>query len=413
MAAPAAPLPLPKILAAIGGVYVAQSLVGGLTFMGIPAVLRTEGVPLETLGLVALLMLPWALKFLWAPWVERYRIRVDGTRRSRQVVARGQVACALALAALALAGPGNIRMLFALLALVALASATVDIAVDAFAVEQLSAADRGWGNAAQVGGGYLGLVLGGGAFLALVPHAGWAVATATMAGAVLLLALPFLFGREPARAPAPRPHTPSLSYALRRPQVRRGLLVTVLFEAGVRLVQMLAGPLLVDRGLDLSTLGLLNGAGAVGAGLLGTALGGMLVRRQGAQRALLMAAGGQVAALITLALAVSMGADITILAALVVVKTLAMATGFVCLYALLMGWSSLKQAGVDFTVFQCADAAVAGLAGYGAALVAGRLGYGPALLAAAGIAAAGLVGIRLLLSSHSPTLPRHAVESEV
>lgn len=121
-----------------------------------------------------------------------------------------------------------------------------------------------------------------------------------------------------------------------------------------------------------------KGAGAVGAGLLGTALGGALVRRLGAHSAVLAAAGGQFAALLALAVAVTAGADVRILAGLVVVKTLAMATGFVCPYALLMGWSSLKQVGVDFTVFQCADAAVAGLAGYGAALVAGRLGYGPA-----------------------------------
>ncbi|MFH3480738.1 MFS transporter [Xanthobacter variabilis] len=405
--------PLFKILAAIGGVYVAQSLVGGLTFMGIPAVLRAEGVPLEKLGLVSLLMLPWALKFLWAPWVERYRIRPDGARRSRQVVARGQLACALGLAVLALAGSDNTQVLFTLLALVALASATVDIAVDAFAVEQLSATDRGWGNAAQVGGGYLGMVLGGGAFLMLVPRAGWTLAMAIMAGAVLLLATPFLLGREPTRAAGAQAHRPSLAYAFRRPDVRRGLLVTLLFEAGVRLVQMLAGPLLVDRGLDLTVLGMVNGAGAVGAGLLGTALGGALVRRLGAQSAVLAAAGGQVAALLALAGAVTAGADVRILAGLVVVKTLAMATGFVCLYALLMGWSSLKQAGVDFTVFQCADAAVAGLAGYGAALVAGRLGYGPAFLAAAGIAAVGLMGIRLLLIRQSPGLSHPVLEPKV
>jgi MFS transporter, putative signal transducer len=406
-------LPLAKILTAIGGVYVAQSLVGGLTFVGIPAVLRADGMALEKLGLVSLLMLPWALKFLWAPWVERYRIRVDGTRRSRQVVVRGQFACAFGLAALAFAGPESVQALCALLAVVALASATVDIAVDAFAVEQLDAPDRGWGNAAQVGGGYLGMVLGGGTFLMLVPRAGWTLAMAIMAGAVLLFAVPFLLGREPASTVRAPPHTPSLGYAFRRSQVRRGLLVTLLFEAGVRLVQMLAGPLLVDKGLDLTLLGMVNGAGAVGAGLLGTALGGVTVRRLGAERAVLVAAGGQVVALLALAVAVTSGADVGVLTGLVVVKMFAMATGFVCLYALLMGWSSLKQAGVDFTLFQCADAAVAGLAGYGAALVAGRLGYGPTFLAAAGIAAVGLIGIRLLLIRQLPGLTHPALEPKV
>ncbi|OYY08257.1 MAG: hypothetical protein B7Y70_12640, partial [Rhizobiales bacterium 35-68-8] len=144
-------------------------------------------------------------------------------------------------------------------------------------------------------------------------------------------------------------------------------------------------------------IGLVNGAGAVGAGLLGTLIGGLAVRRMGAERAVLVAASAQVAAILALAGGVTAGMDPHVLAALVVAKTLAMAMGFVCLYALLMGLSSLRQAGVDFTLFQCADAAIAGLAGYGAALVAGRIGYGPTFVAAAAIAATGVLAIGLLL----------------
>ncbi len=407
-------LPAWRVTSAIAGVYVAQSLVGGLTFMGIPAALRAEGASLKEVGLVSLLMLPWALKFLWAPAVERHRIRPDGGRRSRPMVAIGQLVCALGLAALALAGTDSTRLMFILLAFVALSAATVDIAVDAFAVEQLAAADRGWGNAAQVGGGYLGMVLGGGVFLVLLPQVGWTCAMAAMAAAVLLLALPFLFGPEPAPCdPEAQAHRPSLRYALMRPEVRRGLLVTILFEAGVRLVQVLAGPLLVDRGLDLAVLGAVNGIGAVGAGLLGTAVGGFLVHRAGAERAVLMAGSAQVVALLGLACAVMAGGDARLLAGLVVAKVLAMAMGFVCLYAWLMGLSSLKQAGVDFTLFQCADAAIAGIAGYGAALVAARFGYGPAFLAAAGLAALGLVLIRLLLVHRRPGLAGPALQPKV
>lgn len=403
-------LPLWRVLPSIGGVYVAQSLVGGLTFMGIPAVLRAQGVPLEQVGLVSLLMLPWALKFLWAPLAERWRIRPDGRRRTRQMVAAGQMLCALGLATLAFAGAEADRFLFAILAMVALVAATVDIAVDAFSVEQLATADRGWGNAAQVAGGYLGMVLGGGVFLALVPWVGWTTAAGLMAATVLLLGIPLALGTEPSRpALAGPPHRPSLSYAFARPEVRRGLLITVLFEAGVRLVQPLVGPMLVDRGLDLSLIGIVNGAGAVGAGLLGTLIGGLAVRRMGAERAVLMAATIQVLAILALAGALITGAAPLVLAGLVVSMTLAMAMGFVCLYALLMGLSSLRQAGVDFTLFQCTDAAIAGLAGYGAALVAGRIGYAPSFLAAAGIAAIGVLAIGVLRGpSHSLLIEKKA-----
>lgn len=74
---------------------------------------------------------------------------------------------------------------------------------------------------------------------------------------------------------------------------------------------------------------------------------------------------------------------------------LAAVTGaaFVVLYTAMMGWASLRQAGVDFTLFQCADAMMAALAGYGGALLAQFLGYkaGFGLAAGAALAAAALL----------------------
>lgn len=55
------------VIGAIGGVYVAQSVIGGVTWTGLPGVLRAQELPLDQIGLVSLLVLPWALKFLWAP----------------------------------------------------------------------------------------------------------------------------------------------------------------------------------------------------------------------------------------------------------------------------------------------------------------------------------------------------------
>ncbi|NDV48191.1 MFS transporter, partial [Yangia sp. PrR003] len=67
------------VIGAIGGVYVAQSVIGGVTWTGLPGVLRAQELPLDQIGLISLLVLPWALKFLWAPPVERFRLP-DGGR---------------------------------------------------------------------------------------------------------------------------------------------------------------------------------------------------------------------------------------------------------------------------------------------------------------------------------------------
>ncbi|ALV30611.1 hypothetical protein [Pannonibacter phragmitetus] len=74
----ASTLSLPRVLVAAGGLYTAQSTIGGLTFLGLPAALRASGMAMEHIGLLSLIMLIWAFKFLWAVPVERWRIRADG-----------------------------------------------------------------------------------------------------------------------------------------------------------------------------------------------------------------------------------------------------------------------------------------------------------------------------------------------
>ncbi|PZA13778.1 MFS transporter [Rhodopseudomonas palustris] len=399
-------LSLGRILVVIGGIYTAQSVVGGLTFQGIPSVLRSEGVALDVIGLVSIAMTPWALKFLWAPYVERYRLS-EG-RRSRQIVVIGEAIVALALLLLAAVGPHDKVWLFVTLGLIALSSATVDIACDAFAIEQLPSRHRGWGNIAQVGGGYFGLVFGSGLFLVLVATVGWQGAAAAMASLIVVLTLPFALTREPQSAARPQTaHRPSLGFALSRPEVRYGLLLTVAFEIGVRLTQGMIGPFLVDVGIDLATLGILNGIGGTIAGLAGTLVGGVMVRWLRPRRAVLLAATLQAAVLIVLALVVMAGVQSYMaLVTIAILQTASMAAGFVALYSLLMGLASLRQAGVDFTLFQCADAAIAGVAGFGAGVVAQHLGFGWCFAVAATLAVTGAAVVGVLLRG----LPQPALE---
>ncbi len=121
-----------RLLLAAGGIYTAQSLVGGLTFLGIPAVLRAENMALDRIGLVSLTMLIWALKFLWAGPVERWRIGTGGQRRSRGLILACEAVVVLALMGLGLAGRADFSVVLGLLVIMALASATADIACDAF-----------------------------------------------------------------------------------------------------------------------------------------------------------------------------------------------------------------------------------------------------------------------------------------
>ena len=391
-------LPFRQVMVTISGIYTAQTLVSALTFQGLPAVLRANGVALDAIALVSVAMLPWALKFLWAPAIERFRLPTDGRRRSRRIVVIGEAIVGLSLIALSFAIPTSIAGVLLLLGIAAIASSTVDIACDAFAIEQLSPGDRSWGNVAQVGGSYFGAVFGGGLFLVLVAHAGWSIATLSMAALVLAMAVPFAMTREPGRTDARDiAHRPNLGFAFARSEVRLGLLMTVIFDVGARLAMGVAGPFLIDAGVDLAVLGWANGFGGALAGIAGTFVGGGLVRFLGTRRGVLVAAMLQLVPLLLLAWSAWAGIKLhEWLIALTMAQAVTMAIGYVALYSHLMGLASLSQAGVDFTLFQCANAAVAMICGFGGNMVAQHFGYAGCFAIAAAMAGATTVIIPLV-----------------
>lgn len=368
----------PVLLAGVGGLYVAQSVIGGLTWTGLPAIMRDAGVSLDRIGLVSLIALPWVLKFLWAPAVERYRLPPSGRNRSGLIVLAGGLLSVLGLLVVGLFDPGDPLPIFLTLTLVAFAASTLDIACDGFAVQSLAERHHGWGNAAQVGGAYLGSALGGGLFLYLVGMSGWQLAAWAMAALICLLGLPFLLGVARRLPEETRPHVPSLMAALKRPLLRRGLMAAAVYVVAQKLALGMIGPFLVDSGLDLATIGLVNGMGSLFVGFGLALAGGLLVRLWGIRAVLILALALQAVCLVLLAAAGTVAAfPPPVLVALAIASSSAvLPLGFVALYAQFMRWSDPRQAGVDFTLFQCMDALVSIAGGMIAGQVAHLFGYG-------------------------------------
>ena len=378
------------LLTGIAGLYVAQSVIGGMTWTGLPAVMREAGVSLDRIGLVSLIALPWVLKFLWAPAVERYRLPVAGRNRSGSIVLVGGLVSVFGLISVGLLDASNWTVLFTILIVVAFAASTVDIACDGFAVQSLAQRHHGWANAAQVGGAYLGAALGGGLFLYLVGTSNWRFATWSMAGLVVMLGMPFLFGvvrRMPVEA---RHHVPSLGHALGRPLLRRGMIVAAIFVLAQKSALGMIGPFLVDKGVELTTVGILNGVGTLLIGSAAALIGGVCVRSWGIRPVLLLALTLQAAALSLLAVAGWTDAiPVPVLMGIAIGSTSGiMAFGFVGLYAQFMRWSDPRQAGVDFTLFQSMDALVSLAGGVVAGYLAEALGYGVLFLGASFVALA-------------------------
>ena len=177
--------------------YFAQGLPSGLIAKALPALLRDQGVSLSLIGFTSALALPWAVKFLWAPVIDRF-----GTRKQWLLALNGlSMALMLVVASRDFdAWVDRLPWLLAVLFCANVISATQDIATDGYAITRLRPEWRGLGNSIQVVGYKLGMVMGSGGLLWLVSRHGWQASYGSLACLMLLVIVPVLF-MEDARTP--------------------------------------------------------------------------------------------------------------------------------------------------------------------------------------------------------------------
>jgi len=133
------------------------ALVGG----AMQAWLTIEGLELSTIGFLTLIGVPYTIKFLWAPLIDRFEPPLLGRRRGWIVLT--QFALAGTLFALSGIAPAAQLAMFAAVAVAAaFVSATQDIAIDAYRADVLRPAERGLGSSLSVLGYRVAMVVSGG-----------------------------------------------------------------------------------------------------------------------------------------------------------------------------------------------------------------------------------------------------------
>lgn len=362
------------VLGLLAGLYAAQSVTGSMVQTALPVVLRDAGMPLDKIGYLAVLFLPWALKFLWAPLIDRFL----NERTWILLCQLGIILCFLTATAL----PPQTHMigLAVVLLVMGFFAATQDVATDSLAVRASSESTRGLASGASTAGAYLGFLIGGGLWLIVYQHAGWALSMAAMAGFVCILTIPvFLSGNL--AAPRAMSITASQKIGLRQTMKNRalltGLVFLVVYQTGLRMGSALTGPYLVDKGIALDTIGLLRGAGGALAGFLASSFGAFLVQAAGITRSIILAA--VLNALLLAALAVAEFAGVASPAlslGLLLAQVAAVAFSFVALYAAMMNWCDPEQTATDFAALQSIDAILAIMASSVAGMLGNAFGYG-------------------------------------
>jgi MFS transporter, PAT family, beta-lactamase induction signal transducer AmpG len=334
-----------------------------------PVLLRSRGATLAEIGLLTTLSLPWALKFLWAPAVDRL-----GTRR--RWIAGAQVGLALTLLGLALGGvevdAAYLALLFVLVAL----SATQDIAVDAYTIEVMDRSELGPANGARVTAYRLGMIVAGGVLVALSARLGWT--SVLLVAAALFLAYSALSTLLPATRAEHSAHEPLLE-PIRELLSRPGILVAGLFVLTFKLGDLALTPMVkpfwVDSGYSVQQIGWVQTTLGVGASIVGALAGGLATRRLGAFRALWVL--GLVQALSNLAYwaAAVAGAPKTLMYGAAVVEQFTAGLGTAAFLTFLMTLSSRRYAATQFALLS----ALYRLGGIGAGALSGvlttRMGY--------------------------------------
>ncbi len=350
-------------------------------------------MPLEEIALVNALGVAWALKFLWAPVVDRVGPRRSGHYRAWVLVL--QPLNALGLLVLLPVDPVADRgLVFLVAGVVVVLSATQDIAADAIAVRLLDPGHRGTANGIQTAAGFLGNVLGAGVVLVVYDQLGWATALVTLAVATALPLIQVARFAEPPRGTGERidftAGFAALGTVFRGPGVARWVLVVMpLFFCGVASAYGLVTPMLVDAGWSLTAVGIVLNVVAGGAAIAGALVAGPLVARWGRRRALIVFARRQALAiplLLPLASGIAPTAP-TVAALCVVMATYAAASTVV--YTVCMDLCRRSSAGTDYTVMASASMIISLVWTGVVVALAGTLGY-PSMIV--GCAAFGVLG---------------------
>ncbi len=290
--------------ALLGSLYVTQYFGTSFFIVALVAILRRGGETLETVSVVYMLGLVWALKFLWAPWVDRWRSRRFGHYRAWLIAM--QVIMVTTLLLIGRFDPVNdFSAVYALCLLLALAAATQDVATDGLAYRLIPPRDRGTANGVQAAGGLLGNLLGAGGVVMAYSHVGWAGCTFILALGTAVSLLQLLAFREPAH-PAAVGQQVQVFRRLRalflQPGQRRWLAMVLFYPMGVSLGYALITPILVDAGWALERIGLaVNVVGSL-CGIPAALLTGHLIRRVGIRPVLIGAALLQVPGVLILSL---------------------------------------------------------------------------------------------------------------
>lgn len=381
----------------------------------VPAWLRSEGIDLVTIGLLNLVMLPYTWKFLWSPFLDRYKLPFLGRRRGWTILF--QLLLILSIGSLGVLQPTqSMTGISVLVFATALFSASQDIVLDAYRRELLADDELGTGNSIFVNAYRLSSLVPGSLALILSDFVAWESVYWIVAGFMVVGIVTTLLVPETADDQnAPK----SLEDAIVQPFVeffsrdgwRSALIILafmVLYKLGDNMATALSTPFYLDLGFSRTQIGTVAKFAALWASITGTALGGIVMLKISINRALWIFGFVQVVSILGFAVLARVGADPMVLFAVVSFEYLGVGLGAVALTAFIAKTTSVLFTATQFALLTSLVAIPRTIANASTGFIIEAIGYFYFFLLCAALAIPGM----LLLFAVAPWVEPDATASQ-
>nr|WP_267135997.1 MFS transporter [Vibrio sp. J1-1] len=268
--------------------YFVQGIPIGLTFHAIPTLLKSLGLPLEVISMVPLAGIFWAIKFLWAPFVENHWLKSVGRRKSWIIPIQLTMVATLIALAMVTVSEQTLMLVTLLLATISILGSTQDIATDGLAADHTDKSDLGLVNAIQVSGIIIGILLSGPLAMVAFEQVGYQISMLLLAAIVFTALIPVLLWREPKVLHVTENTKASLIKFFKTPRAISTLILCSCATLCGVIILALSKFILVDLTWSMSEVGLLTGVGHLLVMLLGCLLASRFIKKHGYRVTLLI-----------------------------------------------------------------------------------------------------------------------------
>lgn len=249
----------------------------------IPVIMRQNEFSLSTIGLLQLIKLPWLIKFMWAPLVDRH---TPTMRSYKRWIIYSEIFYAMVIFVVAgLNFETDLLLIVILILLSFVASATQDIATDAFAVVSFKDQDKSMVNSMQSMGSFAGTLIGSGVLLLLYKEFGWGRLLPMLSLFVLLALIPLcnMYRRKkpPIIIKRNKAKWADVVLFFGQKNIWNQIGFLLLFYSGIIGILAMLKPFMVDLGYDIKQIGFISGIVGTSAACLSAFVGGKIMRRIG------------------------------------------------------------------------------------------------------------------------------------